>query len=110
MPSSDFATFNTANFDQRVLQRSGLTLVDFWSESCIPCRQLSRILEQLAGEIPDNILIGKVNSEQNPELLVRFGVRGVPALLFFKNGDLVESRTGVDRRQVLKRAVEMHAA
>ena len=110
MAASGFATFDTANFDAQVLGRDGLTLVDFWSESCIPCRQLSRVLEQLAVEIPRDVLIGKVNTDQNPDLLARFGLRGVPALLFFKNGALVETRTGVDRRQVLKKSIEMHAA
>jgi thioredoxin 1 len=110
MSGADFAIFDAANFDAQVLRRRGLTLVDFWSESCIPCRQLSRILEQLAGEIPGSVLIGKVDSDRNPDLLARFGVRGVPALLFFKDGELVETRTGVDRRQVLKKSVELHAA
>lgn len=109
MSAAAIATFDEANFDAQVLQRDGLTLVDFWSESCIPCKQLSRVLDQLVEEIPGSVLIGKVNSDQNPALLARYNLRGVPALLFFKDGTLVETRTGVDRKQVLKKAVETHA-
>jgi thioredoxin 1 len=109
MSAAAIATFDEANFDAQVLQRGGLTVVDFWSESCIPCKQLSRLLDQLVEEIPESVLIGKVNSDQNPALLARYNLRGVPALLFFKDGTLVETRTGVDRKQVLKKAVESHA-
>jgi thioredoxin 1 len=109
MAGPGFATFDQANFDAQVLKRGGLTLVDFWSETCIPCKQMSRLLGELVNEVPAGVLIGKVNSDQNPELLARYGVRGVPALLFFKDGILVETRTGVDRKQVLKKAVEAHA-
>jgi thioredoxin 1 len=109
MAGTDLAVFNEANFDAEVLRRGGLTLVDFWSESCAPCKQMSRLLGELAGEVPQEVLIGKVNSDQNPGLLARYGVRGVPALLFFKDGVLVETRSGVDRKQVLKKAVEAHA-
>jgi thioredoxin 1 len=107
--AQQIAVFDEANFDAQVLGRGGLTVVDFWSDTCIPCKQLSRVLEQLAQEIPEGVVIGKVNSEQNPGLMARYGVRGVPALLFFKDGALVETRNGVDRKQVLKKTVEAHA-
>ena len=107
--AQQIATFDEANFDTQVLQRVGLTVVDFWSETCIPCKQLSRVLEQLAQEIPEEVVIGKVNSDENPGLMARYGVRGVPAVLFFKDGALVETRNGVERKQVLKKSVEAHA-
>jgi thioredoxin 1 len=109
MPDSDYATFDEANFDEAVLGRAGLTIVDFWSTSCAPCRQLSKVLDQLKPELPENVVIGKVNADTNIGLMERFGVRAMPTLLFIKNGDVVETRTGVDRRQVLKKIVEEHA-
>jgi thioredoxin 1 len=109
MAASALAHFDDANFDAQVLQRGGLTVVDFWSETCIPCKQLSRVLEQLAEEIPESVVIGKVDSDKNPGLMERYNVRAVPSLLFFKDGALVETRTGVDRKQVLKKSVEAHA-
>jgi thioredoxin 1 len=106
---SPFAVFDQSNFDAEVLSHRGLVLVDFWSEACAPCRQLSRLLGQLSEEIPAGVRIGTVNAEENPTLIDCFEVRGVPTLLFFKDGTEVARRTGVDRRQVLKKLVETHA-
>ena len=104
-----FPTFTADNFDAEVLARPGLTVVDVWSPSCVPCRQLGKLLGQLATELPESVRIGTVNADENATLIARYGVRGVPTLLFFKNGAIVETRTGVDRRQVLKKAIEAHA-
>lgn len=109
MAGQGLATFDEANFEAQVLRRGGLTVVDFWSETCIPCKQLTRVLEQLADEVPDSVIIGKVNSDQNPALMERYNVRAVPSILFFKDGAVVETRTGVERKQVLKKSVEAHA-
>jgi len=104
-----FLVFDAANFEAEVLARRGLTVVDVWSPSCVPCRQLSRLLGALATELPDGVRIGTVNADENAALVARYDVRSVPTLLFFKNGAIVETRTGVDRRQVLKKAIETHA-
>lgn len=110
MADSGLAVFDEANFDAQVLQRAGLTVVDVWAPSCVPCKQLTKILTQLSGEVPADVVIGTVNADENPELIAKYGVRGTPTLLFFKDGAVVETRTGVDRRQVLKKAVEAHVA
>lgn len=109
MTESSLATWSEGNFEVEVLQRPGLTVVDFWSEGCVPCKQLSRILVQLAAEIPAGVRIGTVKVNDNPLLVERYSVNTSPTLLFFKNGVVVDSRTGVDRRQVLKKLVETHA-
>ncbi len=109
MTGSDFAEFDEANFDTAVLGRAGLTIVDFWSTTCAPCRQLSKVLDQLKPELPDDVVIGKVNADENIGLMKRFSVRAMPTLLFIKDGNVVETRTGVDRRQVLKKIIETHA-
>ncbi|MGP0090757.1 MAG: thioredoxin family protein [Xanthobacteraceae bacterium] len=109
MTGSPFAAFDRSNFDAEVLAQRGLVLVDFWSEACAPCKQLSRLLGQLSEEIPAGVRIGTVNADDNPSLIDRFDVRGLPTLLFFKDGIVVARRTGVDRRQVLKKLVETHA-
>jgi len=103
------ATFDSASFEAEVLGREGLVLVDFWSQGCVPCKQLSRVLVQLAGDVPQCVRIGTVDAGAHPDLAARYGVRSVPTLLFFKDGAVVETRTGVDRRQVLKKLVETHA-
>ena len=108
MGTPEFTRLNDANFEPTILARTGVSVVDFWSESCIPCRQMTRLLRQLAAEIPPDVLIGQVDADRNPALVERFRVRGLPTLLLFKNGALVETRTGIDRRQVLRRAIESH--
>ena len=109
MSDGDFIAWNEETFDVEVLRQPGLTVVDFWSEGCVPCKQLTRVLVQLSDEIPRSVRIGTVKVNDNMKLSERFGVRGTPTLLFFKDGAVVETRTGVDRRQVLKKLVEMHA-
>jgi thioredoxin len=106
---NDLDEFDGETFDEEVLAAEGLVLVDFWGEQCVSCKQLRKVLNQLANEIPPNVRIGAVNATANPDLAERYGVRGVPALLFFKSGEIVDMRTGVDRRQVLKKLVESHA-
>jgi thioredoxin 1 len=109
MAGEEFAAWNEQNFDAEVLEKPGLTMVDFWSEGCVPCKHLKRVLEELATEIPPDVRIGAVKVNDSPDLAERFGVRGTPTLLFFKDGAVVETCTGVDRRQVLKKIVETHA-
>ena len=108
MADTAFPALDEANFDAEVLRRPGLTVVDVWAPACAPCKQLARLLGQLAGEVPAGVRIGALNADTNPALLARYNVRGVPTLLFFKDGALVETRTGVDRRQVLKQAIAAH--
>jgi thioredoxin 1 len=109
MASSTFPDFDEANFEREVLQRPGLTVVDFWAEWCVPCKQMTRLLGELVDELPEGVLVGKVDADSNRALVERYGVRAIPSLLFFKGGEVVETRTGVDRRQVLKKAIEAHA-
>lgn len=109
MTPIELSAFDDQSFDEKVLANQGLVVVEFWNEGCIPCRQLRRILTQLAADIPSNIRIGAVNVSENPALAERYGIQAVPSLLFFKNGEVVETRTGVDRRQVLKKLAEAHA-
>lgn len=110
MSDVNLAVFHEGNFDQEVLRQEGLVLVDFWSDGCVPCKQLGRILEQLRTEIAPDVRIGTVKVNDNGALAERYDVRGAPTLLFFRNGAVVETRTGVDRRQVLKKLVEEHGA
>lgn len=108
MTVPDLNAFDDQTFDEDVLKAQGLVLVEFWNDGCVPCRQLRRVLIQLASEVSPEIRIGTVNANENPDLAERYGIRGVPSLLFFKNGAVVETRTGVDRRQVIKKLAEAH--
>lgn len=101
---SDYAyNVGLADFEQKVLaaSRSVPVIVDFWAEWCQPCRILKPILEKLANEYAGRFILAKVNSDENQELAVTYGVRGIPAVKAFVNGELVDEFTGaLPERQV----------
>ncbi|MEZ5813966.1 MAG: thioredoxin [Alphaproteobacteria bacterium] len=82
------------NFEDEVLQSDKPVVVDFWAEWCGPCKQLSPVIDELAGEMKDRVKIVKINIEDAPETPSKYGVRGVPTLMLFKNGQVVGTRVG----------------
>ena len=89
------------NFEQDVLKSSKPVLVDFWAEWCGPCRQLSPIIEELSGEKSDTLDVVKVNIDQNPEIPTKLGVRGIPTLMIFKDGEQVATKVGAMPKSAL---------
>ena len=81
-------------FQSKVLDASGPVLVDFWAEWCGPCKQLSPILDEVAGEMGDKLTIAKVNIDENPESPTQYGVRGIPTMILFKDGQAVATKVG----------------
>ena len=90
------------NFESEVLKNDGLVLVDFWANWCAPCRQLLPILEDISNEDDNNITIGKVNIEESPDAPTKYGVRGIPTMILFKNGEPVGTKVGVVQKAQLK--------
>jgi len=82
------------NFESEVLQSDTPVLVDFWAEWCGPCKQLSPIIDELANDMGEKLKVVKVNIEDAPEAPSKYGVRGVPTLMVFKGGELVDTKVG----------------
>ena len=83
-----------ANFEDEVLKSQKPVLIDFWAEWCAPCRRLTPVIEELAGEYGERLLVAKVDVDANPSLAARFQVRSIPTLLFMHNGQVSESLVG----------------
>jgi thioredoxin 1 len=90
-----------ANFDEVVLKSDKPVLVDFWAEWCGPCRMVGPVVEEIAKEYGDKAVVGKVNVDTNPGISMKFGIRNIPALLFFKNGEIVDKQIGAVPKSVL---------
>ena len=83
-----------SNFSEEVVSSDSPVLVDFWAEWCGPCRMVGPIVDELAGEYEGKVKVGKVDVDNNPEVSVKYGIRSIPALLIFKDGEVVDQIIG----------------
>lgn len=96
---------NDSNFDQ-VINNGKPVLVDFWAEWCGPCKMIGPIVEELAGDYEGKAVIAKLNVDENPQVTARFGVRSIPTLLVFKNGQIVDKQVGAVPKSVLAQKLQ----
>jgi thioredoxin 1 len=108
MASDKIQILTDGNFEQAVIQSGKPVLVDFWAEWCGPCRRLAPTVDALATDFDGRMTVGKLNVDENPNTAGRFSIRGIPTLLLFKGGHIVESVVGLTDKDHLKQLIEKH--
>ncbi|MEX0994961.1 MAG: thioredoxin [Balneolaceae bacterium] len=98
--------FTDENFINEVEEADTPVLVDFWAEWCGPCQMVGPIVEELAGEYEGQVKIGKVDVDSNPEISVKYGIRSIPSLLIFKNGEVVDQIVGAVPKNQIKKQLD----
>jgi thioredoxin 1 len=98
--------FTDANWDQAVLASDKPVLVDFWAEWCGPCRAMEPMINELAKAYEGKAVVGKLNADENPNVATRYSIRGLPTMLVFKGGELVDRIVGVASKQMLSKMID----
>lgn len=96
---------NQANFEE-VMASGKPVVIDFWAEWCGPCRMIAPVVDELAAEYGDRVVIGKCDVEENDEITVKYGVRNIPTIIFLKNGELVDKQVGACSKDALRAKIE----
>ncbi|MBS9781758.1 MAG: thioredoxin [Gammaproteobacteria bacterium] len=99
---------NDADFSNTVLNADKPVLLDFWAETCPPCKAIAPILDELADELFDKVIIAKMNVHDNPQVPAQFGIRAVPTLMIFKNGEVADTLVGGQSKANLVNFLNQH--
>ena len=94
MASEKIAYLNDEDFEEKVLKSSVPVLVDYWAEWCGPCKMIATILEEIAEEYDGQLTVAKLNIDENPDTPPKYGIRGIPTLMLFKNGNVEATKVG----------------
>jgi thioredoxin 1 len=106
MDNSSVIKLDESNFDRELTQDDKPVIVDFWAEWCGPCKMIAPLLNEIAREKAGSVKVAKVNVDENQSLSLKYNIRAIPALLFFKNGQLRDQVTGVTSKKDLLSRVD----
>jgi thioredoxin 1 len=106
MASENITEFTDQNFEQEVLKSTQPVLVDFWAEWCQPCRMLAPTIEKLAKDYAGKIKVGKVDTDSNRDVSLKYGISAIPTVLLFKNGDVLQKFVGLRGERDFKAALD----
>ena len=95
-------TVTDASFDSDVISAKGPVLVDFWAEWCGPCRMIAPALEEISNDLGDKVTVAKLNIDENPDIPARYGVRGIPTMLLFKDGAPAATKVGAAPKSAIQ--------
>ncbi len=110
MASENVSTFTDDNFDSEVIGSNVPVLVDFWAEWCQPCRMLAPTIDEIANDFAGSVKVGKVDIDDNRAVSAKFGIRSIPTVLLFKNGEPVKQFVGLTQKADLAAAIEEASA
>ena len=97
-----------ANFEETVLKSDKPVIIDFWAEWCGPCRMVGPIVEEIGLDYEGKVVVGKLNVDHNPTVTMKYGIRNIPTVLYFKGGEVVAKQVGAVPKQVLVGKLETH--
>jgi thioredoxin 1 len=99
-------TLTDANFDELVLKSGKPVVVDFWAEWCGPCRVIGPLVQEIAEDYKEKVIVGKLDVDSNPGVSLKYGIRNIPTVLFFKNGSVADKQVGAVPKGSLVNKVE----
>ncbi|MEI6692297.1 MAG: thioredoxin [Chlorobium sp.] len=106
--SGKYLVVTDQNFKQEILESDKVALVDFWAAWCGPCMMLGPVIEELAGEYEGKAVIAKLNVDENPATASQYGIRSIPSLLVFKNGEVVDQMLGALPKNQISKKIDEH--
>ena len=110
MAGPDTLEFTDQSFDEVVLNSETPVLVDFWAEWCGPCKALGPVIDELATEYAGKVKVGKLNTDANREVSVRFSISAIPTVILFSKGEIIEKFVGLKRKQDFQTAIDKVAS
>ncbi len=106
MASEAIVELNDSSFDTEVINSDKPVLVDFWAPWCGPCKALGPVIDEISNDFVDKVKVGKVNVDENPEISMKFGIRSIPTLIVFKNGEVQDQIIGAVPKSEIEKALE----